>query len=72
MTTRKKDHLDQLIEEFVGGDPKRQASHSTSTCKKGGDYRKRDLSYGASRAQGQKGAGTKVMAHVGQSCGILR
>jgi ribosome-binding protein aMBF1 (putative translation factor) len=25
MTTRKKDHLDQLIEEFVGGDPKRQA-----------------------------------------------
>ena len=23
--TRKKDHLDQLIEEFVGGDPKRQA-----------------------------------------------
>jgi ribosome-binding protein aMBF1 (putative translation factor) len=25
MTTRKKDHLDQLIKEFVGGDPKRQA-----------------------------------------------
>ena len=25
MTTRKKDHLDQLIEEFVGSDPKRQA-----------------------------------------------
>ena len=25
MTTRKKDHLDQLIEEFVGGDHKRQA-----------------------------------------------
>jgi hypothetical protein len=22
MTTRKKDHLDQLTEEFVGGDPK--------------------------------------------------
>ena len=25
MTTRKKDHLHQLTEEFVGGDPKRQA-----------------------------------------------
>ena len=25
MATRKRDHLDQLIEEFVGGDPKRQA-----------------------------------------------
>ena len=25
MTTRKKDHLDRLIEEFVGGDPKRRA-----------------------------------------------
>ena len=25
MTTRKKDHLNQLIEEFVGGDPRRQA-----------------------------------------------
>src|SRR5438128_12242652 len=25
MTTRKRDHLDQLIEAFVGGDPKRQA-----------------------------------------------
>src|SRR6266446_2124339 len=25
MTTRKNDHLDQLIEEFVGGDPKHQA-----------------------------------------------
>src|SRR5258707_15254965 len=25
MATRKKDHLDQLIKEFVGGDPKRQA-----------------------------------------------
>ena len=25
MTRRKKDHLDQLIEEFVGGNPKRQA-----------------------------------------------
>ena len=25
MTTKKKDHLDELIEKFVGGDPKRQA-----------------------------------------------
>ena len=25
MATKKKDHLDKLIEEFVGGDPKRQA-----------------------------------------------
>ena len=25
MTTKRKDHLDELIENFVGGDPKRQA-----------------------------------------------
>ena len=25
MTTKKKDHLDELIEKVVGGDPKRQA-----------------------------------------------
>src|SRR6266446_8838132 len=33
MTTRKKDHLDQLIEEFVGGDPKRQAMLDEETVK---------------------------------------
>ena len=33
MTTKKKDHLDELIEKFVGGDPKRQAMLDEETVK---------------------------------------
>jgi len=74
MTTRKKDHLDQLIEEFVGGDPKpaRKVGTTVSVI-----CRMEQADYDGSLAMRMKNRSTGAVspvstAHAGQSCGILR
>ena len=74
MTTRKKDHLDQLIEEFVGGDPKLARKVGTTVsviCR----MEQADYDGSLARRMKNRSAGSVSpvsAAHADQSCGILR